>query len=905
MMDRKCKMIGAAALLCLLAAFTFSCQRPPPEAGAASQSPAPQPDVMAADTGGVITFATYSFFGDAYQPILEEFHKLHPEITVQVRELPATMDLRQIASAADTTLLMFRAPNLGSYFLDLAPLEEGDLNFRPDSFWPGILDACRDAEGRFYGLPVFLEPSGIFYREEAFDAAGLPHPAPGWTWEDFQKAANSLRRTEDGQAVYGFSDDSFIDTPDETLLASHIGFLLGQTGGEIDVERFSQELQWYPGLAQSGGLYSANIYPQVSTLQSPENSEAWSKAWNESWAKFHEMFVKRPPAMWKGRLDQTYWADVELSAMPDGSLNMTSASGPIIESKEGIGWAPFPISADGQNDRTSPGAVTCAVISAGSEHPRSAWIWLNFLAAHPFLPEWSLAVPSQPAAAETSGYWGKIPEKYREAVRFGAEHGWYHNPYPEAALAVNQALLKAVAEKTDLRVALEEAGSQVETAALPTVDPRPIVVEPPDPTAAPSATSIKYFALLSRDGVRIKNLADEFQRQHPEVTVELASAVSMGGVAELADTYDCFSWLPETQQLPGEQLVDLDQFLAADAADLRGDFDPQDLEEYSQDGKLYTLPAVYRPNLIYYNADLLARRGLKPPAPDWTYVDFMDMINAATSSSEASPIYGFALEYPTPDVDLFLAGRSAPLVDSSAEVPAFLFDTPETRNSVQWLAEQVKAGVIFPVTPLEIGSHPANLIDARQLILDGHVAFWMSWYDQGQGGNYSLEEAKFSIGAAPIPIPDGAVAWRPHHLALGQYISRRAANPRACWDWIKFLSEQSDSSYGVPARRSVRESESWAAQVGQAASEVYRAALDQRRLSPAGRNYTLGLVRNGWNELLAEVLFGADPLPLLAELQAKADAYSACLALSGEYLSGIAQQQAQAEATCAGQANLE
>jgi len=158
-------------------------------------------DISSDDGGGIITFATYAFLQDAYIPGLEEFHKQYPLITVQVRELDYSWNPRQIASAADTTLLSYQAPDSGNYFLDLTPLEESDPAFTPDNYWPGILDACQDAEGRIYGLPVFVELTGIYYQEKAFDAAGLPYPKPGWTWEDFQKAVNALARTVPGSCL--------------------------------------------------------------------------------------------------------------------------------------------------------------------------------------------------------------------------------------------------------------------------------------------------------------------------------------------------------------------------------------------------------------------------------------------------------------------------------------------------------------------------------------------------------------------------------------------------------------------------------------------------------------------------------------------------------------------------------
>jgi ABC-type glycerol-3-phosphate transport system substrate-binding protein len=926
-MNHARKVAGVAALLIMVYSPLFGCggdknQVKPTSDGSvvpstdAQASPIPQEIptkqlVLPSDNGGgVITFATYSFLDDAYEPVLAEFHKQHPEITVQIKEFDYTWTPRQMATAADTTLLSYQPSNNGSYFLDLTPFEELDPTFEPDSFWPGILDACLDSEGRIYGLPMYTEPTGIFYSMESFDAAGLPYPQPGWTWEDFQKAVNTLARNEPGQQLYGYADDSFWDTPDETLLSPQISYLLDQTGGEIDAETFESELQWYLDLVKLGSLYSENIYPQKSPARAPENAEAWSTAWNDAWKVSQEMFLKNPPAMWKGRLDQVYWGNLNMVALPDGSIMMGGNADSIVKTKQGIGWAPFPVSSNGQNDQTTPNAVTCGVISSGTQNPRAAWTWLNFLAAHPILPSWSMAIPSQPSAFQPSATWGKVDENsanpqsnidlgtLREAVIYSAEHGWYSNTYPEAVFAVNQALLKAVTQNVDLRSALEEASSQLEAAVLPTPDLTPVVVFPPEPTIPASAIPINYFTPIYND--RIDALAEEFHKQNPDTTLNI-SRESKGGVAGLADSYDCFAWLPEAS-LPTSMLLDLNQYLTTDQSDIRNDYRPQELEEYSQDGMLFALPTAYRPNLIYYNADLLTQRGLKPPEADWTYNDFMEMITSAASNG-SEPIYGFALEYPTQDTDLFLAGREVNLVDTSGDAPAFLFDTPVTRNTLQWLAGQTKSGVIFPVTPTLIGTHEVNYTTARQLILDGRIAFWVSWLDQGQGGRYSLNDASFSIGVAPIPLAGGTGNWRPNQAALGQYISRNALNPDGCWAWIKFLSEQADNSFGIPARQSVRETEAWLSQVGAEAAEVYNTALEQRRTVTQESAYPLGPVRDWWNEVLAEVMFGADPGPLLSDLQGKADAYSACLFASSEYLAGDAQQKAEAENACAAQVN--
>ncbi len=325
---------------------------------------------------------------------------------------------------------------------------------------------------------MFISPTGIFYREKAFDAASIPYPQPGWTWEDFRKDMSSLTKDENGQTVYGFADDSFVDTPDETVLSSTIRYLLDQSNGEINPASLASELEWYVDLVKSKALLSENIYPIQSPLHDPGGVVDWSVASNATWKIVQTIFKKTPPAMWKGSLYQQYWGTATYEAMPDGSL---TGGGPdiILRTKKVIGWAPFPVSSDGQNVKTTPMFTKCGVISSGTQHMRAAWTWLNYLAAHPVLSDFLLEVPSTLAAAEASGYWDKIPDKMRASVKFALEHGWYSDPFPQENLAVNLALLQSVSQGTDLQAALEQAKSQFTPVPSPTQDFTPVIVATP------------------------------------------------------------------------------------------------------------------------------------------------------------------------------------------------------------------------------------------------------------------------------------------------------------------------------------------------------------------------------------------------------------------------------------------
>lgn len=92
---------------------------------------------------------------------------------------------------------------------------------------------------KLFGIPLGVNALGLIYDPEVFKKAGVTEPAPGWTWDDFEKSAAKIRETlgegnfgcngvpggldyrlrQNGQSMYdqagtelGYSDDKiFID----------------------------------------------------------------------------------------------------------------------------------------------------------------------------------------------------------------------------------------------------------------------------------------------------------------------------------------------------------------------------------------------------------------------------------------------------------------------------------------------------------------------------------------------------------------------------------------------------------------------------------------------------------------------------------------------------------------------
>ncbi len=395
----------------------------------------------------VITFTSYESERGLFEPLMDRFHQEHPSITVRFIALPMSSGNNQIeeinfqalAARADTAWIIGRSVDVSAYFRDLQSQISSDPSFETDDFWPGALSACQNARGQVMGIPLTLYFSGILYDEATFTAAGLAAPRPGWTWDDFHKAAIALTRKNSNGTRYGFADPSYAAVVQPLISAS-----LEKTGGEIDGNGLSQDLQWYVDLVQSGVLYP---------IQGSAGGEAGLHADGRWQAMFQE---NRSPAMWYGRL-------IEPVPGLAGNTAETDPATHLAISKFRL--APLPVAADGVLTNTTPLTGECAAISAGSPHPREAWAWIDFLSRHWLVSDIIQAsertkIPARRSVAEREGFWSSLPAGAEPAVRFGLEHAVYPGLYQAEEKAVYAALEKATSGETDLVSALADGKSK-------------------------------------------------------------------------------------------------------------------------------------------------------------------------------------------------------------------------------------------------------------------------------------------------------------------------------------------------------------------------------------------------------------------------------------------------------------
>ncbi len=900
-MNKTSKWMAKAGLLISLAFLLIlaGCSRGTPTAG-----PTPTPrggaslDGQEGDT--IITFAIDEWSRSMYEPLAEEFNALHPDITVQMATIPEFMApdeteqfnyARVLATTADTATLWggwSLAMGAGTYFRDLGPLIDSDPAFQADDFWPGILSACEDSEGRVIGIPTSGYFSGIYYNDKAFEEAGVPKPTPGWTWEDFRRTVTALARNEGGTTRYGFADRTYFSG---SPLASIVDGYLYNTGGEIDADEIEELVKWYIDLANAKALY-----PIIDP----------NSAGQDIWQGWQELFTgENRPAMWVGGL-------VEPVPGSEG-FYFSEGSDPwqdMAISKEG--FVPFPVGEGNAGNKTTPVSVQCLGISAGSTNPRAAWAWIDFLSRQWLVRDqsqvWELQqVPARQSVAENVGYFKLLPAKVEEAVRFGMSNAWFGSLYPNTLETIGQSIATHIAGTKDLDTALADAMVTLASIPQPTPDTTPVVVATPQPPPPAGATVINFFTNRfgpGPEGDPMKTLAESYMEKHPDtyikVSYDFQGRPDEDYMVGIADSFDCFAWYePYFQDRAPEGLLSLNTLFSAEGSAFTGDYSPTQLDSFRYAGELYGLPLSIQTSIMSYNADLLARRGLQPPANDWTFDDFVDLMEAASTTSSSEKSYGFlANEWD----DLLLTGRGAKWADLESDPPQALFDTPEMLSALNWLADMINSGALLV-------QKDDNWEEVSTAFGEGQVVFWLSQI--GEPWGYYMpygQSPKYKIGVAPMPEMSSSSNYYAWGNTIGLFISQKTQEPQICWDFMKYISEEPGTFPGVPARRSINQSAAWENKVGPEYAEAYRAALSQ--IKPRSEMTVTAYSPISWpfytwrSEALRGVINGEQPRALLEAAQQKAEDYLTCMAVVD--LSTFTEEQQQQEVmACAKQADPE
>lgn len=194
-----------------------------------------------------------------YQERADAYTKTHPDVKVTVRNIPTAnyeQEVDTMISGGDSPDIILvdgsSGPDLASRggIIDLSPdIKKSNLNLTANVS-AGRLTGYQ-LNGKQFALPDRGGNIVFYYNKSMFDAAGLPYPTDGWTWDQMVADAKKLTITKNGKTTqWGVAVD---DWPNAitSVMTSFGGTFVNAAGTKetIDSAAFRNGLQQYGDLS--------------------------------------------------------------------------------------------------------------------------------------------------------------------------------------------------------------------------------------------------------------------------------------------------------------------------------------------------------------------------------------------------------------------------------------------------------------------------------------------------------------------------------------------------------------------------------------------------------------------------------------------------------------------------------
>lgn len=396
------------------------------------------PGIPAPEEPVTVSFASWVGGGATWQMLAEQFQALYPNITIEFQDVPfeeiRTRLLTQVAANNPPDVGFLDAVTVSEFasrgaLVNLDPYIAESLAVEIDDYVPAFLTAAT-FEGSIYGLPIDAETTGLFYRTDLFEAAGLDPNDPPDTWEEFRAAAEALTNPDERQ--YGF-----------IMFAPEAAYY------------------WYPWLWQAGG----------DTLAPDGLDILWDSEAGQRAAEFYVGLTQfTPPDFW----NSNSW-DGRV-AFAEGSVAMYVAGAwfaGVLQNEfpdiEGM-WAMAPLPADQQCATTIAGDAL--VMFEGGDNHDAAWKWMEFVSAPENMRLLNLGTPDAPATLlpprrsllEDPATFENNPvlEGFADSMECAVVAEVVQPRWPEVEILLNEALARAIYGEVDAATAIQEAAVEAE-----------------------------------------------------------------------------------------------------------------------------------------------------------------------------------------------------------------------------------------------------------------------------------------------------------------------------------------------------------------------------------------------------------------------------------------------------------
>ncbi|GAB3468333.1 extracellular solute-binding protein [Kineococcus endophyticus] len=174
-------------------------------------------EVTVLDTDAEVQLVFWSGQSDdaatVLQGLVDEFQRLHPNVHLDMS--PGASSTEELLQKLAASFAADEAPDISYTFGSWASQLErsgrtldvtavvADPEVRWEEFTQAARDTARPTGRRTIGFPAVVDNVSLFFNTTVFDRAGVAHPTPDWSWQDFRTAAKAL--TDPATNTFGYA----------------------------------------------------------------------------------------------------------------------------------------------------------------------------------------------------------------------------------------------------------------------------------------------------------------------------------------------------------------------------------------------------------------------------------------------------------------------------------------------------------------------------------------------------------------------------------------------------------------------------------------------------------------------------------------------------------------------------
>ncbi|QSB16637.1 sugar ABC transporter substrate-binding protein [Natronosporangium hydrolyticum] len=209
------------------------------------------------DGDGTVVFDMWAGGDDEVDALRAQVEIAEEEtgVEIRLRTSPWNDFFTQLTTRASSgemaCLTGMNGQRLGDYADAFLPLGEEELataGIDPADFTEGSLDIMSH-EGNLYGIPYDVATMIVYYNKDMLDEAGVPEPAAGWTFDDFEDTiAGATTDAQPGFGV-GMAEFQWMSLP---IARSGVQPVTEDRQLDLTNPAFVEASEWYFGLVDEG-----------------------------------------------------------------------------------------------------------------------------------------------------------------------------------------------------------------------------------------------------------------------------------------------------------------------------------------------------------------------------------------------------------------------------------------------------------------------------------------------------------------------------------------------------------------------------------------------------------------------------------------------------------------------------